>query len=107
MVSARATGRAGQLKNDGSTIRTRVRTPSASSSTRWTMVPRHPSVIPTPERAVPTAGGGGGGGGSGGDAWSKSFIRVVIVVTEAVISSARIRNRDSTSPSVCLGEGWG
>ena len=48
IVSASATGRAGQLKNDGSTILTLVSRP-ALISTRCTMVPRHPSTMPTPE----------------------------------------------------------
>src|SRR5262249_49954134 len=50
IVSARATGRAGQLKKDGSTGLTRLRAPSGASSTRVVMVPRQPSTMPVPAR---------------------------------------------------------
>src|SRR5438034_153849 len=53
MVPARATGRAGQLKNDGSTTLTRVSLQPGPISTRCTMAPRQPSTMPTPDAAGP------------------------------------------------------
>src|SRR6185503_8390512 len=53
IVSASATGSAGQLKKLGSTIFTRLSSPSGPSSTRCTIVPRQPSTMPTPEPAAP------------------------------------------------------
>ena len=47
-MSARATGSAGQVKNDGSTIAALVSRPVESSSTRWQAVPRQASTSARP-----------------------------------------------------------
>jgi len=114
------------LKNDGSTTFTRESVPSAANSTRWVIIPRQPSAIPTPDRGGPSApcpaaeapfgpafdppfdppfdaesgtpSGSGAATRSGRqDAASRSTSET-ISRTDAANSSARTWNRPSTSP---------
>ena len=103
----------GPVEEDGSTILTRVSSPSGPSSTRCTIVPRQPSTMPTPEPAAPPPSPAVVVVPLGGvvSRWrpSSCSTQAVIIATDAVISSARTRNRASTSPSVrvCTVRGCG
>src|ERR1035437_6760817 len=102
IVAARASGKAGQLNHDGSTILTRVRRWSASTSTRCTMVPRHPSTMPTPLLTRPEGSWAAGpcAGAARKLSWSAVVMRWLASWVEAANSPARRVKRASTSPLV-------
>src|SRR5665647_1509463 len=104
IVPDRARGNAGQLNHDGSTILTRVRRSSVSTSTRWTIVPRHPSTIPTPLRTAPCGSRAPDVSAGVPRKLSRSAVamRWVASWVEAAYSPARRVNRASTSPPVTV-----